>query len=32
MSECVRAQSCSTDPKDYSPPGSSVHGFSGQEY
>ena len=26
------AQSCSTDPKDYSPPGSSVHGFSRQEY
>ena len=30
---CV-AQSCSTlcDPMDYSPPGSSVHGISKQEY
>ena len=31
---CVRAQSCPTlyDPVDWSPPGSSVHGFSRQEY
>ena len=32
MSECVCAQPCSMDPKDYSLPGSSVHGFSRQEY
>ena len=31
---CVRAQSCPTlcDPVDWSPPGSSVYGFSRQEY
>ena len=31
---CVHAQSCSTlcDPMDYSPPPSSVHGISRQEY
>ena len=33
-SESEVAQSCPTlsDPMDYSPPGSSVHGFSRQEY
>ena len=31
---CLVAQSCRTlcDPMDYSPPHSSVHGFSRQEY